>query len=311
MMEESLSKRSAEARIAGVPSDAGVASIADFMALLKPRVMSLVVFTALAGYIVAPGAIHPVLAAVAMLCIAVGAGAAGAINMWYDRDIDRLMARTCERPIPAGRMDPAEALGFGVVLAIVAVVVMALAVNLVTAALLALSIAFYVFIYTIWLKRRTPYNIVIGGAAGAFPPMIGWAAATGDVSPASLALFAIIFMWTPPHFWALSLFRSGDYAKAGVPMLPVVAGAVETKRQIMLYSLALGPLSLLPWALGIAGPVYAVGAGVLGLLFVAGALGVWRDVGDGAAKRLFGYSIVYLFLLFALLILDRVPGASA
>ena len=306
-----MALRGAGSRIEAAPSDAGLAGIADFVALLKPRVMSLVVFTALAGYIVAPGAIHPVLAAIAILCVAVGAGAAGAINMWYDRDIDRLMARTCERPIPAGRMDPSEALAFGVVLSIASVVVMALAVNLLAAALLGLSIAFYVFVYTIWLKRRTPHNIVIGGAAGAFPPMIGWAAATGDVSLASLALFAIIFMWTPPHFWALSLFRAGDYAKAGVPMLPVVAGAAATKRQIMLYSVALGPLSLVPWGLDVAGAIYAVGAGVLGLLFVAGALAVWRDAGDSAAKRLFGYSIVYLFLLFALLILDRAPGASA
>jgi protoheme IX farnesyltransferase len=205
-------------------------------------------------------------------------------------------------------MDPAEALGFGVVLAIVSVVVMSLAVNLAAAALLALSIAFYVFVYTIWLKRRTPQNIVIGGAAGAFPPMIGWAAASGEVSLASLALFAIIFMWTPPHFWALSLFRSQEYAKAGVPMLPVVAGVSETKRQIVLYAVLLAPLSLVPWALGLAGYVYAIGVGALSLLFVAGALAVWRESGDGAAKRLFGYSIVYLFLVFALLIFDRAPA---
>ena len=286
------------------------AGVADFVALLKPRVMSLVVFTAFAGYMVAPGRLHPVLAMIAVLCVAVGAGAAGAINMWYDRDIDAIMSRTRERPIPAGRMDPAEALGFGVVLAIASVVVMALAVNFAAAALLALSIAFYIFVYTIWLKRRTPQNIVIGGAAGAFPPMIGWAAATGEVSLASLALFAIIFMWTPPHFWALSLYRSGEYAKAGVPMLPVVAGIVETKRQIVLYAVLLAPLSLTPWALGLAGYVYAFGVGALSLLFVAGALRVWRETGDGAAKRLFGYSIVYLFLVFALLIFDRAPAGA-
>ncbi|HSE78541.1 MAG TPA: heme o synthase [Alphaproteobacteria bacterium] len=303
-----MSQRSLDIRLA---AEAGYgAGVADFIALLKPRVMSLVVFTALAGYLVAPGELHPLLAAVAVLCIAVGAGAAGAINMWYDRDIDAVMPRTCDRPIPAGRMEPAEALGFGVVLAIVSVVVMSLAVNLAAAALLALSIAFYVFVYTIWLKRRTPQNIVIGGAAGAFPPMIGWAAATGDVSLASLALFAIIFMWTPPHFWALSLFRSNEYAKAGVPMLPVVAGVDETKRQIVLYAVLLAPLSLAPWALGLAGYVYAFGVGALSLLFVAGALAVWRESGDGAAKRLFGYSIVYLFLVFALLIFDRVPAGA-
>ncbi len=284
------------------------ASVGDFIALLKPRVMSLVVFTGLAGMVAAPGGIHPVLAAIAVLCIAVAAGAAGAINMWYDRDIDALMTRTRERPIPAGRMIAAEALAFGVVLSIASVTVMALAVNFAAAALLALSILFYVFIYTVWLKRRTPQNIVIGGAAGAFPPMIGWAAVTGDVSLASLAMFAIIFMWTPPHFWALALFRSGDYARAGVPMLPVVSGVPETKRQIILYSVALLPVSLAPYALGAAGAVYAAGATVLGLILVAGAVAVWRDAGEAAAKRLFGYSIVYLFLLFALLMFDCAPA---
>jgi protoheme IX farnesyltransferase len=287
------------------------ASVGDFIALLKPRVMSLVVFTGLAGMVTAPGALHPVLAAIAVLCIAVAAGAAGAINMWYDRDIDALMARTRERPIPAGRMIPEEALAFGVVLSIASVTVMALAVNFAAAALLALSILFYVFVYTVWLKRRTPQNIVIGGAAGAFPPMIGWAAVTGDVSLASLAMFAIIFMWTPPHFWALSLFRSGDYARAGVPMLPVVAGVPETKRQIILYSLALLPVSLAPYLLGTAGVVYAAGAAVLGLILVAGSVAVWRDAGDTAAKRLFGYSIIYLFLLFALLMFDRAPAGPS
>jgi protoheme IX farnesyltransferase len=291
-----------------VATGAHAASVADFVALLKPRVMSLVVFTGVAGLLTAPGTLHPVLAVIAILCIAVGAGAAGAINMWYDRDIDALMTRTRERPIPAGRMIPAEALAFGIVLSIASVTVMALAVNLAAAALLALSIAFYVFIYTMWLKRSTPQNIVIGGAAGAFPPMIGWAAVTGDVSLASLALFAIIFLWTPPHFWALSLFRSGEYARAGVPMLPVVAGVRETKKQILFYSVALLPVTLAPYCLGVAGLIYAGVAAALGLLLVAGALAVWRDTGDTAAKRLFGYSIVYLFLLFALLILDRVPA---
>ena len=288
----------------------GAASVGDFVALLKPRVMSLVVFTGFVGLYLAPGRIHPLIAAIAVLCIAVAAGAAGAINMWYDRDIDARMTRTRERPIPAGRMDPAEALGFGIVLSIGSVVVMALAVNFAAAALLALSIGFYVFVYTIWLKRRTPQNIVIGGAAGAFPPMIGWASVTGDVSLGSLALFAIIFLWTPPHFWALALFRSGDYGAAGVPMLPVVAGAEETRRQILLYSLVLAPVSLAPAFLGVAGVIYAIGAAALGIVLVLGALSLWRDSGDAAAKRLFGYSVLYLFLIFTLLIVDRAAGGS-
>jgi protoheme IX farnesyltransferase len=303
-----LSDRTLDIVFPAAEESAG-SGVGDFWALLKPRVMSLVVFTGLAGLLVAPGHIHPVLAAIAVLCIAVGAGAAGAINMWYERDIDALMTRTRARPIPAGRMEPAEALGFGVVLSIASVVVMALAVNFAAAALLALSIAFYVFVYTMWLKRRTPQNIVIGGAAGAFPPMIGWAAVTGDVSLASLSLFALIFMWTPPHFWALALFRCGDYARAGIPMLPVVAGVAETKRQILLYSLTLTPLGVAPYLLGVAGPVYAIGAGVLGLIMLAGAVAVWRDSGESAAKRLFGFSVLYLFLVFALLIFDRAPTA--
>jgi protoheme IX farnesyltransferase len=296
----------------GALAFAGESDVRDFVALLKPRVMSLVVFTGAVGLYLAPGHLHPVLAAIAILCIAVGAGAAGAINMWYERDLDALMTRTRERPIPAGRMEPAEALAFGVVLSIASVVVMALAVNLAAAALLALSIGFYVFIYTVWLKRRTPQNIVIGGAAGAFPPMIGWAAVTGDVSLASLALFSIIFMWTPPHFWALALFRSGDYAKAGVPMLPVTHGAEETRRQILLYTVVMLPVTLTPWMLGFAGVVYLLGASALGLIFLAGAIAVYRETtGERAARGLFGYSIVYLFLIFGLLVLDRVPVGLA
>ena len=291
-------------------------TIRDFVALLKPRVMSLVVFTGFVGLVMAPGSLHPVLAAIAILCIAVAAGAAGAINMWYERDVDALMARTRNRPIPAGRMDPAEALGFGIVLSIGSVTVMALAVNFAAAALLALSIGFYVFIYTIWLKRRTPQNIVIGGAAGAFPPMIGWAAVTGDVSAASVALFAIIFMWTPPHFWALALYRAGDYAKAGIPMLPVTSGHEETRRQILFYTLALLPVTVTPWLIGIVGDLYLIAAAVLGAIFLAGAIAVWREGRDAnraeaAAKRLFGYSIVYLFLLFLLMMIDRVPPVFA
>jgi len=284
------------------------AGVGDFVALLKPRVMSLVVFTGFAGMVAAPGHIHPLLAAIAVLCIAVGAGAAGAINMWYDRDIDALMTRTRDRPIPAGRMDPSETLAFGVVLSIGSVLTMALAVNFAAAALLALSIGFYVFVYTMWLKRRTPQNIVIGGAAGAFPPMIGWAAVTGDVGLASIALFLIIFMWTPPHFWALALFRAGEYARAGVPMLPVVAGTRATKLHILAYSALLVPVGTLPSFLGVTGLVYAATSVVLGLVFLAGAVAVWRDNGDRAAKALFGYSIIYLFLLFALVMIDRVPA---
>src|SRR5438045_4567531 len=238
--------------------------------------MSLVVFTGIVGLVMAPGHLHPVLAAVAVLCIAVGAGASGAINMWYDRDIDAVMRRTAMRPLPAGRMMPGEALGFGVVLAVGSVVVMGLAVNWAAAALLALTIAFYVFVYTIWLKRRTAQNIVIGGAAGALPPLIGWAAVTGDIGWGAVALFAIIFFWTPPHFWALSLYRSSEYAAAGVPMLPVVAGPRETKKQMLLYTVALWPVSLAPSLLGLAGPVYAVSVGVLSLAFTGTPAPVWR-----------------------------------
>ena len=283
------------------------AGAADFVALLKPRVMSLVVFTAFVGMAMAPGALHPVLAAAALICIAVGAGAAGAINMWYDADIDRVMARTAGRPIPAGRIAPGEALGFGVVLAVGSVLAMGLFVNLAAAALLALTIGFYVFVYTMWLKRRTPQNIVIGGAAGAFPPMIGWAAVNGEVALGSIVLFAIIFMWTPPHFWALSLYKAGEYARAGVPMLPVVAGERETRRQILLYSLLLAPLAVSPWLLGMASGAYGVGATLLGALFVAAAVAVYRGAeGEfGAARRLFGYSIFYLAAIFAGLLADR------
>jgi protoheme IX farnesyltransferase len=249
--------------------------------------------------------VHPVLGAVAVLCIAVAAGASGAINMWYERDIDAIMTRTRNRPIPAGRIEPGNALGFGVVLAVGAVSVMGLALNWVAAGLLALSIAFYVFVYTIWLKRRTPQNIVIGGAAGAFPPMIGWAAATGDVSLASLALFAIIFMWTPPHFWSLALYRSDDYARAGIPMLPVVAGKAETRRQIVIYAVLLVPLTVAPYMLGVSGPIYLGAALVLGALFLVTSTRVWRDHSDRAARRNFHISILYLFLLFVALIADR------
>ena len=280
-------------------------TVGDYIALLKPRVMSLVIFTAFVGYVLAPGALHPVLGAIAILAVAVGAGASGAINMWYDRDIDAVMARTKGRPIPAGRVNADEALAFGVVLSIGSVVVMGLAVNWLAAGLLALTIGYYVFFYTMWLKRRTPQNIVVGGAAGAFPPMIGWAAATGEVSIESLVLFAIIFMWTPPHFWALALYRSGDYRAAGVPMLPVVAGRAETRRQIVIYSVLLAPLGVAPWWLGFAGPFYGSVAAVLGGVFLLGAVRVWRDDQEKHCRQLFGYSILYLFAIFAMLLVDR------
>jgi len=287
--------------------DAG-ARVSDFVQLLKPRVMSLVVFSGFAGLMVAPGTLHPVLAAVAILCITVGSGAAGAINMWYDRDIDAIMARTCGRPIPSGRVDPDEAVSFGIVLAIGSVTLMGLAVNWLAAGLLAAAIAYYVFVYTIWLKRRTPQNIVIGGAAGAFPPLIGWAAVTGHVGVAPIVLFLLIFMWTPPHFWALALFRAGDYAKAGIPMLPVVAGATATKLQMLVYTVLLLPLALAPWALGVAGAFYGLTAAVLGALFIVAAVRVWFDSGERAARQMFAFSILYLFVLFTVLILDRAPG---
>ncbi len=296
---------SVETTGAGQRAQPAGARVSDYLALLKPRVMSLVVFTGFAGLVVAPGAMHPLLAAVAVLCIAVGAGAAGAINMWYDRDIDALMERTRKRPIPAGRVAPDDALAFGVTLSLFSFMLMGLAVNWTAAALLALANGFYVFVYTVWLKRRTPQNIVIGGAAGAFPPMIGWAAVTGAVSLESIALFLIIFMWTPPHFWALALYRAGDYEKAGVPMLPVVAGEAKTKQQILIYSLLLVPLSFAPAVLGMAGIAYSAAAAVMGAYFLLLAVRVRREPGERAARRMFRFSILYLFVLFAALIVER------
>jgi protoheme IX farnesyltransferase len=299
----------------GQQTASDIATAADFFALLKPRVMSLVIFTGLVGLVVAPGGIHPVIAFTALLCIAIGAGAAGALNMWYDADIDVGMGRTRERPVPAGRVAPGAALGFGLTLAAGSVVVMGLMVNLIAAALLALTIAFYAVVYTMWLKRRTPQNIVIGGAAGALPPMIGWAAVTGTVSVESFVLFAIIFMWTPPHFWALALKRADEYGRVGVPMLPVVAGPDATRNQILVYSLLLVPITLLPWAMGFAGAFYGVVAAVLGALFLAGAVQVWRvrtEPRAGAwAMRLFSYSILYLFLLFGALLTEHAFGSWA
>ena len=295
-----------EARDAGPSAiEPQAASLRDMVALLKPRVMSLVVFTALVGLLLAPGTVHPIIAVVAILCIAIGAGASGAINMWYDRDIDAVMSRTKNRPLPAGRMAPEVALGFGVSLSVGSVAVMGLAVNWVAAGLLAFTIFFYVIIYTMGLKRRTPQNIVIGGASGAFPPMIGWATATGEISLTSLILFAIIFLWTPPHFWALALYRRGDYEKAGVPMLPVVSGEAVTRKHILLYALALVPVTLAPSAIGLSGLVYGAGALALGLVFLGLSFAVLRDTGLSSAKRLFPFSILYLFLLFALLLIDQ------
>jgi heme o synthase len=286
--------------------------LADFVTLTKPRVMMLAVFTAIVGLTIAPGDLAPLSACIAVLAIAAGAGAAGVLNMWYDADIDALMRRTARRPLPSGRLGPGEVLAFGLVLAGSSVVVLALATNLVAAGLLAFTILFYVVVYTVWLKRRTPHNIVIGGAAGALPPVIGWAAATGDIGLEPLVLFLIIFLWTPPHFWALALNRSDDYARAGVPMLPVVAGRAATKRQILLYSLLLLPVSLLPCMLGFAGALYGAIAAICGALFVGIALQLSRSrEGDAqVAQRLFVFSIAYLFLLFAALLSDHGGGQA-
>lgn len=280
------------------------AALEDYVALLKPRVMSLVMFTALIGLIAAPGAIHPVLAFAALFFTAMGAGAAGALNMWFDADMDAQMARTRGRPIPAGRLRRGDALTFGLWLAAGAVAGMGLVINLAAATVLATTIAFYVLVYTMWLKRRTAQNIVIGGAAGAFPPMIGWAAATGTVTVESLALFAIIFFWTPPHFWSLALFCAHDYEAAGVPMLPVTAGAGATRRQIFGYSLVLAPIGVSPFLLGMAGPVYGLVSIALGLVLIGRAWQTLTDSGVVQARRLFGFSIVYLFALFATLGLE-------
>jgi len=292
--------------VAVAPPRSGLARAGDFVTLLKPRVMSLVVFTALCGLLAAPGRHDPVVSLVALLCISAGAGAAGALNMWYDADIDAVMSRTAMRPIPRGRVSRPEALAFGLMLAAAAVLVLALAANVAAAALLAFTIFFYVVVYTIWLKRRTAQNIVIGGAAGAFPPVIGWVATTGSIGIQPLILFLIIFLWTPPHFWALSLNRTHDYARAGVPMLPVVAGRVETKRQICLYSLLLAPVSILPWALGPAGSIYATTSALSSatMIMLASKLRTSGEADKRPARRLFIFSIVYLFALFAALLID-------
>ena len=282
----------------------------DLVALTKPRVMSLVVFTGLCGLLAAPVQVHPVLGFAAILCIALGAGAAGALNQWYEADLDARMKRTASRPLPAGRMDRQTALHFGVGLAVFSVVLMDVAANHLAAAILAVSILFYVLIYTVWLKRRTAQNIVIGGAAGAFPPLIGWVAATGDVSVLPVLLFAIIFLWTPPHFWALSLFVRSDYAAAGVPMMPVVAGLDSTRRQILLYTVPMASAAVAPWAVGLAGWIYGALAVALSAAFLILAVRVAANRATeprqmGPEKRLFAFSILYLFGLFAALVADK------
>jgi protoheme IX farnesyltransferase len=290
------------------------ATAGDFFALLKPRVMSLVVFTAFVGLVAAPVAINPLLAMIAILAIAIGAGASGALNMWYDADIDAVMTRTSSRPVPAGRVTPGEALAFGLVLSVLSVMTLGVLVNWLSASLLAFTIFFYAVVYTMWLKRWTPQNIVIGGAAGAIPPVIGWAAVTGSVSLESVILFLIIFLWTPPHFWALALFKSDDYARAGIPMMPNVAGQASTRRQIFAYALVLAPVGVLPWALGYTTAGYGAVSAVLGAGFVWYA---WKVLGmaddDRAmkpAKALFGYSLLYLFAIFAAYLVDCVVGRA-
>ena len=290
------------------------ATVGDYFALLKPRVMSLVIFTGLTGIVVAPGEIHPLTGFTALLCIAIAAGASGALNMAYEADIDALMSRTANRPIPSGHIARGEALGFGWTLAVGAVTVMGLLVNLVAATLLAFTIFVYVGVYTLWLKRRTPQNIVIGGLAGALPPTIGWASVTGSLTLAPLLLVAIIFLWTPPHFWALALWRSSDYARAGVPMLPVVSGKASTRRQILAYTAILIPAGLLPAAIGLAGPLYLVVSGAIGLWFIieAVAVALERDeTREPAAHRLFRVSLIYMFALFAALLAERLLHIAA
>jgi len=292
----------------------------DFFALTKPRVMSLVIFTGLCGLLAAPEAIHPILGFTAILCIALGAGGAAALNQWWEADLDAGMKRTAGRPLPAGRMDRTSARDFGIGLSVASVLLMGLAIGWLAAAILALSIVYYAVIYTIWLKPRTPQNIVIGGGAGAFPPLIGWVAATGHITAMPVILFAIIFFWTPPHFWALALFVKTDYAKVGIPMMPVVAGETSTRRQILFYAVLLLPLSALPWFIGGTGAVYGIAALILSVIFLLLSLrvGLRRTAAEGDAmkpeKQLFAYSVLYLFALFAALVADHwlvVQGIAA
>jgi heme o synthase len=279
--------------------------VKDFYALLKPRVMTLVVFTGIVGMYLAPDTINPFVAIIATLCIALGSGAAGAINMWYERDVDALMTRTKGRPIPARRMYPETALEFAVMVAVISVILMAIATNLMAAFILLIAIAFYVFIYTAWLKRRTPQNIVIGGAAGAFPPMIGWAAASGDITLESLLLFLIIFTWTPPHFWSLALYKNDEYKEAGIPMLPVVAGSLVTRKYILAYTIALVAVSILPLLIGMFGVIYGVGALALGAKFLESSYRLYKEYSETQARKNFKFSLLYLFLLFVLMVADR------
>ncbi len=286
----------------------------DFWALTKPRVMSLVVFTALCGLLAAPGNIHPIIAFTAILCIALGAGASGALNQWYEADIDAKMKRTQGRPLPDGRMEKSAALQFGIGLSAFSVGIMGVAVNWLSAGILAFSIFFYAVVYTIWLKPNTPQNIVIGGAAGAFPPVIGWAAVTGDVAVLPILMFTIIFLWTPPHFWSLALFMKSDYGAAGIPMLPNVAGQKATRNQIFVYSWIMAASAMAPWALGLTGELYGYPVLALTLAFLFLAFAIWRNINVDAEgmkpeKRLFAFSIVYLFLLFALMAFDRMMAA--
>src|SRR5262245_30421555 len=287
-----------------------VARLPHFITLMKPRVMALAVFTAVVGMMVAPARLDPLLGFIAILAISAGAAAAGVLNMWYDADIDAVMKRTAGRPIPRGAVTRLEALIFGLILASISVAVLALSLNLTAAALLAFTIFFYIVVYTMWLKRRTSQNIVIGGAAGALPPVIGWAAASGEIALEPLVLFMIVFLWTPPHFWALSLNRADEYARAGVPMLPVVAGRAETTRQILIYSILLFPISLLPWALGFAGAIYGATAVLCGATFIVLALRLVasNEADRRPAHRLFAFSILYLFLLFAALCAGNSAG---
>ena len=288
-------------------AEPSLATVGDYFTLMKPRVMSLVVFTALVGLAVAPGSLHPLTGFTALLCIAVGAGAAGALNMWYDADVDAVMTRTSRRPVPMGRVQPGEALAFGLTLAGFSVATLGLLVNWLAAGLLAFTIFFYVAVYTVWLKRSTPQNIVIGGAAGAFPPMIGWAATTGSLSLEPVLLFLIIFFWTPPHFWALALYRTDDYARAGIPMLPVVSGDASARRQILFYTLILVPLAIAPWPLGYTGAIYGVTAVISGavMLLLGWQVLHERAPAERASRNLFAFSVLYLFLLFAVLLVDR------
>ncbi|OLP45620.1 heme o synthase [Rhizobium oryziradicis] len=303
--------------ILGVEGDTSLseASARDFFALLKPRVMSLVVFTAFAGLVLAPGTLNPILAAIAVLCIAVGAGASGALNMWYDSDIDAVMTRTAKRPIPAGRIRRPEALAFGITLSVFSVAILGLTVNWFSAGFLAFTIFFYAVVYTMWLKRSTPQNIVIGGASGAFPPMIGWACVTGGVSLDSVILFMIIFLWTPAHFWALALFKMGDYGSVGVPMMPNVVGIPSTKRQIFVYAVLTGVFAVAPTFTGLASIWYGLVAAVLSVVFIGYSVAVWRMPADdqrmSSARKMFAYSIFYLFAIFSALLIDHYAMGAA